>query len=351
METPRRPCACACPWRPAASPWSLLGAPGRAAGARRAGRPSAPRERPERPPRDHRHAARRPRRLLRPPRGLDARPRRPGRPGRRASRPRSPTCPSPGPPTPRSSPGSSRSATASATTAASSSPTRCGPRPRTSARRATGPRRSSPAFPSIRRFGFDRGFETYDDSPAARATTRAARPTSSGPPTRTTDARPALAGGARGGRPGGAGAPFFLWVHYYDPHAPYEPPGEFAARFAARPYDGEVAFVDQQLGRLLRAARGAGLVARATLVLVTVGPRREPRRARRGHPRHLRLRLDAAGPLDHGGAGDPPAGRVDAAVARGIDVAADAPRLRGPIAAPRGRRGAVAARRRPRVGR
>jgi arylsulfatase A-like enzyme len=44
--------------------------------------------------------------------------------------------------------------------------------------------------------------------------------------------------------------PFFLWVHYYDPHAEYKPPGDFASRFE-NPYDGEIAYMDSQLGRLL----------------------------------------------------------------------------------------------------
>src|SRR4051812_32271674 len=38
--------------------------------------------------------------------------------------------------------------------------------------------------------------------------------------------------------------PFFLWVHFYDPHAPYDPPPAFASKFPARPYDGEVAAAD-----------------------------------------------------------------------------------------------------------
>jgi choline-sulfatase len=41
-----------------------------------------------------------------------------------------------------------------------------------------------------------------------------------------------------------SGKPFFLWVHVFDPHAPYDPPAPFKA------YDGEVAYTDQQLGRL-----------------------------------------------------------------------------------------------------
>jgi arylsulfatase A-like enzyme len=46
--------------------------------------------------------------------------------------------------------------------------------------------------------------------------------------------------------------PFFLWVHYYDAHAPYDPPAPFAGRYA-QPYDDEIAFVDDQIGRLLTA--------------------------------------------------------------------------------------------------
>ena len=47
-----------------------------------------------------------------------------------------------------------------------------------------------------------------------------------------------------------ASRPFFLWVHYYDPHAPYEPTPEFAAT-AASPYDGEISAVDAAVGEVL----------------------------------------------------------------------------------------------------
>jgi arylsulfatase A-like enzyme/Tfp pilus assembly protein PilF len=53
--------------------------------------------------------------------------------------------------------------------------------------------------------------------------------------------------------------PFFLWVHLYDPHAPYAPPAPYATQFADRPYDGEVAFADAQVGRLRDALRSQGL--------------------------------------------------------------------------------------------
>lgn len=47
-------------------------------------------------------------------------------------------------------------------------------------------------------------------------------------------------------------APYFLWIHYYDPHATLDPPSPFNERYA-EPYDGEIAFVDSELGRLLQA--------------------------------------------------------------------------------------------------
>ena len=48
-----------------------------------------------------------------------------------------------------------------------------------------------------------------------------------------------------------AGAPWFLWVHYYDPHLPYSAPASFSAVAPNRPYDAEIAFTDAQLGLLL----------------------------------------------------------------------------------------------------
>jgi hypothetical protein len=52
--------------------------------------------------------------------------------------------------------------------------------------------------------------------------------------------------------------PRFLWVLLFDPHTPYDPPEPFRSRHAGRPYDGEIAYMDSQLGRLLEAARGTG---------------------------------------------------------------------------------------------
>ncbi len=62
------------------------------------------------------------------------------------------------------------------------------------------------------------------------------------------------------------GGPFFLWVHVYDPHTPYTPPPSFRERFAKRPYDGEIASVDAQLGRLFDHLRNQGLFDETVIV-------------------------------------------------------------------------------------
>lgn len=46
---------------------------------------------------------------------------------------------------------------------------------------------------------------------------------------------------------------FFAWVHLFDPHTPYDPPEPYRSRYAQNPYDGEIAFVDSLIGRLVQA--------------------------------------------------------------------------------------------------
>ncbi len=112
-----------------------------------------------------------------------------------------------------------------------------------------------------RTFGLDRGFSRYDDGPAAdgaldqllHATGRAGERVDQ-----------ALAWLRRERQ-----KPFFLWLHLYDPHAPYDPPAEFRARYAQRPYDGEVAFVDTQVARLFAALDRAGTADDTLVVLLS----------------------------------------------------------------------------------
>ncbi len=60
----------------------------------------------------------------------------------------------------------------------------------------------------------------------------------------------------------------FLWLHLYDPHDPYEPPEPFASRYADRPYDGEVSWSDELVGRL-DAALTSLRIRGETLMVVT----------------------------------------------------------------------------------
>jgi arylsulfatase A-like enzyme/Tfp pilus assembly protein PilF len=63
------------------------------------------------------------------------------------------------------------------------------------------------------------------------------------------------------------GQRFFGWLHFYDPHSPYEPPEPFKSRYAEHPYSGEIAFVDSQIARLIDFLERNGLLDR-TIVAV-----------------------------------------------------------------------------------
>jgi arylsulfatase A-like enzyme/Flp pilus assembly protein TadD len=60
---------------------------------------------------------------------------------------------------------------------------------------------------------------------------------------------------------------FFVWMHLYDPHYPYHPPEPYSRQYADRPYDGEIAFADEQVGRLLRFLKEKGLYQNTVIVL------------------------------------------------------------------------------------
>jgi choline-sulfatase len=169
-------------------------------------------------------------------------------------------------------------------------------------------------FPLDRRFGFDRGFETYDDH-LPKGNDRRRTPYVERFADATTDA--ALRWLATS-RAGGSPSRWFLWVHYYDPHAPYEPPADLAERYNRAPYDGEIAFVDRQLARLLQALDVTKESGR-TLVLVTadhgesLGEHGEGTHGVFVYDATLRVPWVMAGPQI-------PAGRVSRSVARSIDV-------------------------------
>jgi arylsulfatase A-like enzyme/tetratricopeptide (TPR) repeat protein len=67
-------------------------------------------------------------------------------------------------------------------------------------------------------------------------------------------------------------APFFAWIHLYDPHTPYEPPEPYLSEYGPRGlvglYDGEIAFMDEQIGRCVSWLERNGLERSTVLILV-----------------------------------------------------------------------------------
>lgn len=79
--------------------------------------------------------------------------------------------------------------------------------------------------------------------------------------------------------------PFFLLVHYFDPHHPYEPP---PGRVDLTGYDGEIAFVDAEIGRLLAEIGDLGFLDDTLVVVVgDHGELLDPKRPRARHAGHL----------------------------------------------------------------
>ncbi|HYK89871.1 MAG TPA: sulfatase-like hydrolase/transferase [Acidobacteriota bacterium] len=62
--------------------------------------------------------------------------------------------------------------------------------------------------------------------------------------------------------------PFFLWVHFFDPHDPYTPPPPYDRQYSACPYDGEIAYTDENVGRILDAFKQNGLYDDCMIVLM-----------------------------------------------------------------------------------
>ncbi len=62
--------------------------------------------------------------------------------------------------------------------------------------------------------------------------------------------------------------PFFLWVHLYDAHDPYDPPEPYKTKYATELYDGEIAYEDFAVGKLLRHLKTRGLYDGAVIAVM-----------------------------------------------------------------------------------
>ena len=113
------------------------------------------------------------------------------------------------------------------------------------------------SFVVDRSYGFGQGFDTFDasfDSFRQEIKAQVQRPAA-----QVID--PAIAWIKSGG-------PFFAWIHLYDPHTPYAAPASFKAQFTQRPYDGELAYVDSEIGRLLGVLNKLGAADNTIVVAI-----------------------------------------------------------------------------------
>jgi len=116
------------------------------------------------------------------------------------------------------------------------------------------------------RFGLDQGFDVYD----FQVTQEGFRPQMPDYNERPADAvTDAAIAWLRERETRDPANPFFLWVHYFDPHLPYTSPSVNLPRFAGLPYDAEIAFADQEFGRLLRELASLGQTERTLVVLTS----------------------------------------------------------------------------------
>ncbi|HEY3968844.1 MAG TPA: sulfatase-like hydrolase/transferase [Planctomycetaceae bacterium] len=111
------------------------------------------------------------------------------------------------------------------------------------------------------KFGLDRGYNTYDDDFASDYPTNDALHVE-----RTGGS---VVDAALEWLKAPRSRPFFCWVHLFDPHSPYLPHTDlFGDEFAERPYDAEIAYVDQQIGRILEYLKARGLESQTLVVVV-----------------------------------------------------------------------------------
>jgi arylsulfatase A-like enzyme/Flp pilus assembly protein TadD len=108
------------------------------------------------------------------------------------------------------------------------------------------------------RFGLDRGFEVYDDTFQADMPFKSMNAERRAGDTFSRFAR-WLENNYRD--------KFFCWVHYYDPHLPYDPPAPYDQEFRDCPYDGEIAYMDVYVGRILQALEDKGLLDKTIIIV------------------------------------------------------------------------------------
>jgi len=116
------------------------------------------------------------------------------------------------------------------------------------------------AFPLAAGFGLNQGFDVYDEQFGERETGREAE--------RLERTASETTAAAIAWLEMHHASPFLMFIHYFDPHASYTPPADFAERFPGNPYAAEIAFTDDQIGELVARLQALGLYD-STMIVVT----------------------------------------------------------------------------------
>ncbi len=167
------------------------------------------------------------------------------------------------------------------------------------------------SFPLLARFGLDQGFDVYDD----RIEEGKEKRTFLFQERRAEDVNRAVFNWLDKRQDG----PFFVWVHYFDPHFSYEAPSPYREKYFFEPYDGEIAYADAQLGELLSRFREKGLLENAIVVVTadhgeSLGEHKEKTHAILIYYATVQVPLIIWAP------GILPAGQVEEDLVRSIDI-------------------------------
>ncbi|MDH4270376.1 MAG: sulfatase-like hydrolase/transferase [Candidatus Aminicenantes bacterium] len=112
------------------------------------------------------------------------------------------------------------------------------------------------AYPLDSRFGLSQGFDVYDDQYSRVHSVNLA--------SLERNAEAVIEAALEWLR--GRKSPWFLWIHCWDPHSPYDPPEPFKTQYKDHLYEGEVAYVDLALGNLFDYLNRAELIDSTVLV-------------------------------------------------------------------------------------
>ncbi len=141
----------------------------------------------------------------------------------------------------------------------------------------------------IRSFGFMQGFDYFDDSlpehPGSRRKKLASDVVASANRWLGQEIQP----------------PFFLWLHFYDPHFPFIPPEPFRSRFANSLYDGEIAYMDDAIGKTINKLQTLGWMKDTLIIAVGdhgegLGEHQEPTHGFLIYDSTMRVPLIMSGP-------------------------------------------------------